>query len=382
MNLVAILGFTSWAASTNRANHTDDRFGQYALTSDRVSDVVIATPYRSAPVVLARKVAGERTPPFPPRPAGVTGAATLFEPRRLRREDPVDRKGALHAAERYSARLGRHLARRGIDDAHVIVYNPFLAGLAPFEWAKSVTYYSIDDYATGEGHKRWRDVLQYSYDEVRRKAIPLVAVAPIILRRIESPGRQLVLANGVDDAVWGVEHALPDWMRDLPRPIAVYTGIVDDRLDPRAVRQIAGAIPGGTVLIVGPVVIDGLEDELADTPNVRFVGHKPHDEIPAIVSNGDLSLLPHRVSEVTRGMSPLKLFEALGAGLPVVATDLEPVRDLSDRIVRVAPDGDFGAATTEALALGRASTDATRAFVGANSWTARFDQLLDFAAAG
>lgn len=376
MNIVAILGFTSWAASVNRTNHTDDRFAQYALATDRIDELVIATPFRSAPIVAARKLMGERVPPFP---AGAVDRTSLFEPKRLRRKEPTDRPGMLRSARRYSDLLGKHVRAQGVSDPHVIVFNPYIAGLADFEWATSTTYYSVDDYAEGTTETPWRDVLHYSYEGIKRRRRPTAAVAPILLRRIDSDGPQIVLPNGVDPAAFGIDHPQPAWMRDLPRPIAIYSGIIDDRLEPTAVRQIAAAIPFGTVLIVGRVTEVGLEASLADVPNVHFAGLQPPGDVASIVSNSDVALLPHRVTDVTRGMSPLKVFEALGAGLPVVATDLEPVRGVTDRIFLVPEGGDFGAATLRAVARGKADADEREQLIHDNSWATRFDALLDFA---
>jgi hypothetical protein len=78
-------------------------------------------------------------------------------------------------------------------------------------------------------------------------------------------------------------------------------------------------------------------------------------------------------------MSPLKLYEYLAGGLPVAATDLEPMREIDPRVLLVGEGGDFAGAVRGALALGRAEERERESFVRANSWRSRHDALLEFA---
>ena len=82
---------------------------------------------------------------------------------------------------------------------------------------------------------------------------------------------------------------------------------------------------------------------------------------------------------LTATMSPLKLYEYVAAGLPVCATDLPPIRAADPRIVLVGASADFAAGVELALARGRADERRRRAFVAANAWACRHDQLLDLA---
>jgi len=70
-------------------------------------------------------------------------------------------------------------------------------------------------------------------------------------------------------------------------------------------------------------------------------------------------------------MSPLKLYEYLASGRPVVATDLEPVRRVEGPVFRVARGGDFVAGVGAALAAGPVGEAERRETIAANSWASR-----------
>jgi hypothetical protein len=98
--------------------------------------------------------------------------------------------------------------------------------------------------------------------------------------------------------------------------------------------------------------------------------------VVGLVTAADVCLLPHLNNALTRAMSPLKLYEYLAGGAPVAALDLEPIRQVSPRVVI---REELGEAIGEALALGRAAESERRAFAEANSWRRRQEPILQLA---
>jgi glycosyltransferase involved in cell wall biosynthesis len=86
----------------------------------------------------------------------------------------------------------------------------------------------------------------------------------------------------------------------------------------------------------------------------------------------DVGLVCHRDTPLTQAMSPLKLYEYLAAGLPVVATDLEPMRDVSDRCLLVAAGDDWAPAVRKAAELGPDEPDHLARFRAQNDWSNRY----------
>jgi glycosyltransferase involved in cell wall biosynthesis len=118
---------------------------------------------------------------------------------------------------------------------------------------------------------------------------------------------------------------------------------------------------------------------LAGIANVQLRPPMPRPALCALIRSADAGLIPHHVTALTTAMSPLKLMEYLGAGLPVVATDTEPIRALHHPRVQLVPDGgDFTDGARRALAMGRSAEAPRLQFLSAQSWRARHDELLDF----
>lgn len=93
---------------------------------------------------------------------------------------------------------------------------------------------------------------------------------------------------------------------------------------------------GYDFVFVGPVV-DGLKTDsdfisLARRKNVYFRGTMPHSDMPKIISEFDLCILPYKLSEYSKGINPLKLLEYLAVGKPVVSSAIPAAEDMAEMI--------------------------------------------------
>ena len=111
---------------------------------------------------------------------------------------------------------------------------------------------------------------------------------------------------------------------DLKSPRLGFYGVIDERFDLDLLREIADMRPDWSFVMVGPVVKIG-EDELPRAANIRYVGGKTYEQLPAYLSGWDVALMPFAMNESTQFISPTKTPEYLSGGKPVVST---PVRDV------------------------------------------------------
>ena len=351
-----------------------DRLLETLLNRPAVRSLVVANPYRSAPIQWARHLAGHRPAPFTDGPSRV-----LVEPRRMRRSDPTSVRALERACASYDRCLERAAARVGARDPVVITTNPFVAGFAPLRWARQVTFYCWDDWTSGLPVRRWWPAYEDAYARVRHSGRAVVAVSQAIIDRILPTGPSAVVPNGVVPDEWRSPRAAPPWFAALPSPRILYVGVLGDRLDVEALREIAARFSRGTVVLLGPVGDRRALDRLHGLSNVRIEPPVGRLEVASVVHAADVCIMPHHSNRLTAAMSPLKLYEYLAGGRPVAATDLPPVRAVDPRIVGVREGESFADGVADALERGPLSDDERLAFIDANSWQRRHDDLLALA---
>jgi glycosyltransferase involved in cell wall biosynthesis len=110
----------------------------------------------------------------------------------------------------------------------------------------------------------------------------------------------------------------------IPRPIIGYFGTIERRMDFPLLTEIIGLNSDKSFVFAGPVSKDVVPEAFLQLPNAYFPGRMPYEQMPSILKGFDVALIPFKIDEVSRTVFPLKLFEYLGAGKPVVATNFNP----------------------------------------------------------
>jgi teichuronic acid biosynthesis glycosyltransferase TuaH len=379
-DLVFTFSYMSWQAAGERGWYMpEDRLAKALVSHERVDRLLVADLMRSLPAKLVRDLlsrgSGEREP-FP-----ADDSTRLMSPVRLRRNYPTSIAAVQRACAAYDRALERHARQMGLHEPVVITANPLMAGFAKFDWAGPVTFFAHDDWLAYPLHERWWPAYKESFARVRERGRRVVSISTAALERISPTGPALVVPNGLDPQEWGGPAAAPSWTNDVARPLVLYVGSLDSRIDIPALRGLARELPEATIALVGPLLDSDHLAPLNDLANVEI--HEPlgRDGITALIRSADVGLVPHVSSDLTRAMSPLKLYEYLAGGLPVVAADLPPVRGVHDSVTLVEPGGDYAPGVKAALAIGRSSEPDRQAFIESNSWHARQEALLDLALA-
>ncbi|HPU35822.1 MAG TPA: glycosyltransferase, partial [Bacillota bacterium] len=101
-------------------------------------------------------------------------------------------------------------------------------------------------------------------------------------------------------------------------------------LDQDLLAAAARAHPDWTLVLIGPV--DTETSTLAGFPNIHLLGHRDYQLLPSYLKGFDAAVIPFRVNELTRGVNPVKLYEYLAAGKPVVSSDLPEVRAFGEMV--------------------------------------------------
>lgn len=146
------------------------------------------------------------------------------------------------------------------------------------------------------------------------------------------------------------ETQLSERLSGISRPVIGYFGSIEHRFDFELIHQVALENTAWNFVLAGPVVTENLEN-LDRLPNVYFIGKVPYAEMPSVIKGFDVAIIPFKKDESSAAVFPLKLFEYLGAGRPVVATDFNPdLREYTrDLVAFCSGAADFSDAIEEAL---------------------------------
>ena len=174
----------------------------------------------------------------------------------------------------------------------------------------------------------------------------------------------------------------PDDWPQTNGPVLVFIGAIDSyKLDLSMLEVLMERTPYWTYLLIGPV---GEADPSTDVSswrrfeNVHLLGTRDYSALPAYLAYADVALLPLQLNEYTRHMYPMKFFEYLAAGRPVVATAIPSLQDQSDVALLCPPDAvSFEAAIRCALAGEGPTLEQRLRRAGLQTYRTRTEAMLD-----
>jgi glycosyltransferase involved in cell wall biosynthesis len=157
---------------------------------------------------------------------------------------------------------------------------------------------------------------------LKKVDVTIVTQDNLLPRRAALCRNTFCVPNGADTDLFREmkDTPSPPILDKLVRPRLGFVGHVQYWIDLGLIAYLAKRRPEWSFILIGPI------GPLADTnpvkglPNVHFIGRKPQAEIPALLAAMDVCLNPYHTGELANNCSPLKLYEYLAAGKPVVST--------------------------------------------------------------
>lgn len=222
-----------------------------------------------------------------------------------------------------------------------------------------------------------------------------VCVSAPLIRRAEKSGvaRTLLLPQGVDaERVRSAAERGPDpTVSAVGGPVIGCLGAITPRIDFALIDTLAAARPNWQFVFVGPAGVlfrelgtgfDAVSVELDERPNVHRLPPCAPADVGSVIAAFDVAWIPYVWSEFNEASNPLKAWEYLAAGAPLVAPAfpaLEPMGAVATLLGRDATDADWLDAFEAALGDDDPErAEARRGFAAANTWDQRADTLAGF----
>jgi glycosyltransferase involved in cell wall biosynthesis len=176
------------------------------------------------------------------------------------------------------------------------------------------------------------------------------------------------------------ELPVHDCLSGIKRPIVGYFGTVERRLDYALIDQLTRVHKEISFVFTGPISSELVPQWFYERPNIHLTGPVPYEQMPQVLKGFDVAIIPFKKDEFSENIFPLKLFEYLGSGKPVVATNFNT--DLKDFTLSTVAYCNDAASFAEAILIGlyndtEEQKQARLAIAGQNTWERRGDEFSE-----
>ena len=271
---------------------------------------------------------------------------------------PLQGHGVVRSLNRWSLRFGLWLWTRWLHIRHDLLwtYNPMTTLLFPMGDFGTVVYHCVDEVGAQRGMPR------AEIDAAERELLGHVDHCFVTAESLLDSRRSCCDNIHYFPNVADFDHfakareektRVPDDLAALRGPIVGFVGaITEQKMDFALVRALAEAHPEYAIVLIGKVGEGdpwASAEPLRGLPNVHLLGPKPYDLLPHYLKGFAVAILPSARNDYTHGMFPMKFFEYLAAGCPVVATTLPALQAFGDIACLAETHGDFIAGVERAV---------------------------------
>jgi glycosyltransferase involved in cell wall biosynthesis len=270
-----------------------------------------------------------------------------------------------------------------LDLSNVIIwsYLPTFVGYYEELKAKLKVFDTVDNWIKHPNYKSFRGRLKKNYKRIEENADLIFTVSENLKELFPSNNDVHWIPNGVD-----VNHFQQltisnkqSTISSFKRPIIGYAGIIQDRIDMELVSYLANRNQDKSFIFIGMVWPDANLKEVEKLENIHFLGHKSYNELPPYIHQFDAAIIPHKINEFTLSMNPLKLYEYLACGKPVVTTPIAGTEEFRGLIEITGTKEEFNQKIQEVLSDDNKNSRIRRVeAVKQHSWDSRIDQMFNY----
>jgi hypothetical protein len=225
-----------------------------------------------------------------------------------------------HRAKSLAAR------KSGRIDTAIFTSFHYLRLARSFQRQARVFYYCSDDY---RGYAGWGgdSSIALEAEMCRLAALSIFVSASLCERAITEYGldpARCIVAPNASERRFTEAVARPSAIEALPGPVFGTVGVFNDRIDFDFLEAVAQSPETGSLALVGPV--DAALDtnatikRMRSNPKVHWLGPQPHSDIHAWMAGIDIAVIPYAPTQFNRFCSPMRLWDHLAIGHPILAT--------------------------------------------------------------
>lgn len=281
---------------------------------------------------------------------------------------------ALNVVMQLRASIGEVLAWADCTQIVSLVQHPFWCDVAAVIPNSQLVYDCMDHH---EGFSNTGETLVQLEKSLLAKSDLTITTSAWLDRSLAEQTRQRTLIRN------GTEYAhfskVPESIYRDPkgRRIIGYYGAIAEWFDLNLVEAVAKRHPECCVLLIGADSVNA-QSRLGKLPNVSFTGEVPYNKLPYYLHSFDICLLPFKVVPLTMATNPVKAYEYLSAGKPIISVDLPEMAQFEGLLYVAANQVQYLAAVEQVL--GKPEPESLRQrrkdFAQGQTWKHRAEELI------
>lgn len=228
-------------------------------------------------------------------------------------------------------RLAQYLKKRmkqhGFERPYLWCYSPTSCDLIEEIPNKGVIYDCVDRHSAYKGMIDPAVVDQMEKDLAAQASQVFCTAHGLYETLVNYNTNTELIPNGAAYEIFSKAATLEARKDRIKKPVFGFVGMFQECIDYECIEALANAYPEGEIILIGKALPGVDLSFLEKYPNIRFPGLIPQTELPDYIRKFDVCLNVFRKGRLSKDVSPLKFYEYLATGKPIVSTE-EPLQVL------------------------------------------------------
>jgi glycosyltransferase involved in cell wall biosynthesis len=277
-----------------------------------------------------------------------------------------------------------HVFLRRFKDPAILIYDTEAAQYIGRFPKSKIVYDCVDDHRVQAGVNRNPARVEAEEVLIAKSADAISVTTQILFERFSKLNKNVVLIPNAADIKLFKDFSgeVPEDLKNIPHPRIGTVGALDVyKVDFSMLYNVASKHPDWHFVLVGPVEHVGTKNEglgirkLKELSNAHFLGEKTKDTVPAYVHNFDVAIIPYVKSGYNDASFPLKFWEFMVSGKPVVATNLPTLSQYQYLFSLTRTEEEFEKGIIAALQENEKSDSPRIAEAEQHDWSKRVDAI-------
>lgn len=242
-----------------------------------------------------------------------------------------------------------------------------------------VIYDCVDEWSAFKGLLRQEVMQMYERHLIQVADITITTMPELFKARQAWANKIYLIPNAAE-----IEHfakaqdsetEIPGDIAAIRQPIIGFVGSMQYWLDYDLLRYVAQARPEWSFVFIGPIGHLASIEKIESLPNIFLLGARPYQSLPNYIKAFQVCINPFKVDALANGCDPLKSYEYLAAGKPIVSVDMPAVHGFNDLVRIGSGPEEFLREIEAALTEGDTRTKERLLLAKQHTWQARFAQI-------
>ncbi|MFA5076551.1 MAG: glycosyltransferase [Patescibacteria group bacterium] len=271
-------------------------------------------------------------------------------------------------------------------------YNPLFTCILEDVCKKNIerrafVFDAVDNWSEHPAFQKYKDELRIGYQIIRQDADIIFTVSDYLKHQLFEERKNCYwIPNGINPEHFMLpkkDYQEPAELKNIPRPIIGYHGVVQGRLDLELIEYVAQKNPDKSIVLIGTQVWKNynkiIKKKLQNYKNIYLIPFISYQKLPHYLHTFNAGIIPHKINEFTKSMNPLKLYEYSAVGIPTITTSVAGISTFGNILYLANNPEDFNSKIQLALREDNDQLRQTRREVIADdSWFSRAELMLKY----